>query len=417
MDLFVNSETLLGLCVALGIGLLIGAERERRKDTHKTGIAAGIRTFAVVALLGAVSILLGEYVFVVVTLVVGGSALLAYRNTSAQEPGLTTELSLFLTCLLGGLAIRDAALAAGIGAVLALLLAARNRIHYFVRKVLTEQELHDVILFSAAALIALPLAPNRFMGPFDAFNPHAAVQIIVLVMAISALGYIAMRLLGPRFGLPLAGFASGFVSSTATIFSMGTRVNQLPSQMPGAVAGAVLSSIATIIQMTIVIASIQPSLLANLAKPLALGGLLAFIYGLIFVLKAMKQTKQAYDQDFGRAFDLKTAVGFATIISLAILIAAFLNNWLGVQGLNISTAATGLVDAHAAAVSVASLVSAQKITSQQAVWPVLIGLSSNTLMKAIVAYKSGGVQYATRIVPGLVLMIAAVWVGAWLTPT
>ena len=416
MDLFVNSQTLLGLCVALGIGLLIGAERERRKDTHKTGIAAGIRTFAVVALLGAVSILLGEYVFVVVTLIVGGSALLAYRNTSAQEPGLTTELSLFLTCLLGGLAIRDAALAAGIGAVLALLLAARNRIHYFVRKVLTEQELHDVILFSAAALIALPLAPDRFMGPFDAFNPHAAVQIIVLVMAISALGYIAMRLLGPRFGLPLAGFASGFVSSTATIFSMGTRVNQLPSQMPGAVAGAVLSSIATIIQMTIVIASIQPSLLANLAKPLALGGLLAFIYGLIFVLKAMKQTKQTYDQDLGRAFDLKTAVGFATIISLAILIAAFLNNWLGVQGLNISTAATGLVDAHAAAVSVASLVSAQKITSQQAVWPVLIGLSSNTLMKAIVAYKSGGVQYATRIVPGLVLMIAAVWVGAWITP-
>ena len=417
MDLFVNSQTLLGLCVALGIGLLIGAERERRKDTHKTGIAAGIRTFAVVALLGAVSILLGEYVFVVVILIVGGSALLAYRNTSAQEPGLTTELSLFLTCLLGGLAIRDAALAAGIGAVLALLLSARNRIHFFVRKVLTEQELHDVILFSAAALIALPLAPDRFMGPFDAFNPHAAVQIIVLVMAISALGYIAMRLLGPRFGLPLAGFASGFVSSTATIFSMGTRVNQLPSQMPGAVAGAVLSSIATIIQMTIVIASIQPSLLANLAKPLALGGLLAFIYGLIFVLKAMKQTKQAYDQDFGRAFDLKTAVGFATIISLAILIAAFLNNWLGVQGLNISTAATGLVDAHAAAVSVASLVSAQKITSQQAVWPVLIGLSSNTLMKAIVAYKSGGVQYATRIVPGLVLMIAAVWVGAWLTPS
>ena len=417
MDLFVNSQTLLGLCVALGIGLLIGAERERRKDTHKTGIAAGIRTFAVVALLGAVSLLLGEYVFVVVTLIVGGSALLAYRNTSAQEPGLTTELSLFLTCLLGGLAIRDATLAAGIGAVLALLLAARNRIHYFVRKVLTEQELHDVILFSAAALIALPLAPNRFMGPFDAFNPHAAVQIIVLVMAISALGYIAMRLLGPRFGLPFAGFASGFVSSTATIFSMGIRVSQLPSQMPGAVAGAVLSSIATIIQMTIVIASIQPSLLANLAKPLALGGLLAFIYGLIFVLKAMKQTKQAYDQDFGRAFDLKTAVGFATIISLAILFAAFLNNWLGVQGLNISTAATGLVDAHAAAVSVASLVSAQKITSQQAVWPVLIGLSSNTLMKAIVAYKSGGVQYATRIVPGLVLMIAAVWVGAWLTPT
>jgi uncharacterized membrane protein (DUF4010 family) len=96
------------------------------------------------------------------------------------------------------------------------------------------------------------------------------VQIIVLVMAISALGYIAMRLLGPRFGLPLAGFASGFVSSTATIFSMGTRVSQASSQMPGAVAGAALSSIATIIQMAIVIASVQPTLLAQSGKALGI---------------------------------------------------------------------------------------------------------------------------------------------------
>lgn len=416
MEDLTNPTTLLGLCVASGIGLLIGAERERRKDTHATGIAAGIRTFAVAALLGAVSSLLSSDLFLAVALVVGGAALLAYRASRAQDAGMTTELSLFLTCLLGGLAMRDAALAAGIGAVLALLLAARNRIHHFVRRVLTEQELHDVILFSAAALIALPLAPNRFMGPYDALNPHAAVQIIVLVMAISALGYVAMRVLGPRYGLPLAGFASGFVSSTATIFSMGTRVKQSPSQMRGAVAGAVLSSIATIIQMAIVIASIQPALLVDLARPLIFGGIAASVYGLIFVYKAAKPSTANYAEDLGRAFDLQTAIAFAAIMSAAILLSAFLNNWLGVQGISLSAAVTGLVDAHAAAASVASLASAHKISAPQAVWPVLIGLSSNTLMKAIMAYKSGGPQYALRIVPGLVLLTVAVWLGAWLMP-
>jgi len=216
--MFADQSTLLGLCVAVGIGLLVGAERERRKYTSPARSAAGIRTFTVSALLGAVSVLLGgRLVLAVAALVVGILAMVAYQSTRAEDPGLTTEFALLLTCLLGGLAIREAVLAAGVGAVLAVLLAARSRLHHFVRSVLTEQELHDVILFSATALIVLPLAPDRFMGPFDALNPRAIARLIVLVMAISAIGYVAMRSLGPRYGLPLAGFASGFVSSTATI--------------------------------------------------------------------------------------------------------------------------------------------------------------------------------------------------------
>ena len=122
---------------------------------------------------------------------------------------MTTEFALLLTCLLGGLAIRDSMLAAGLGAVLALLLAARDRLHHFVLSVVKAQELNDVILFSAIALIVLPLAPDQFMGPFSALNPHDIARLIVLVMAISALGYLAVRSLGPRYGLPLAGFAGG----------------------------------------------------------------------------------------------------------------------------------------------------------------------------------------------------------------
>jgi len=101
------------------------------------------------ALIGAASVLLGgRLVLAVAAVMVGVLAVVAYQRTRSEDPGMTTELALLLTCLLGGLAIREAVLAAGVGAVLAMLLAARNRIHYFVRSVLTEQELNDIILFS-----------------------------------------------------------------------------------------------------------------------------------------------------------------------------------------------------------------------------------------------------------------------------
>ena len=395
---------------------MVGAERERRKKTGPTRGAAGIRTFAVSALLGAVSVMAGGGLgLAAATLMVGVGAFVAYQRIQDQDPGMTTEFALLLTCLLGGLAIRDSVLAAGVGVVLALLLAARDRLHHFVRSVLKEQELNDIILFSAMALIVLPLAPDRFMGPFDALNPRAIARLIVVVMAISALGYVAMRSLGPRYGLPLAGFASGFISSTATIYAMGERASRQPTLMSSAVAGAVLSSIATIIQMTVVIGLVQTSLLTALSLPLTFGGLAACLYGLFFVVRRTSVRADASPAaEVGRAFDLKMAAGFAALVSLVLLISAGLNAWLGPRGMLLGAAVTGLVDAHATAASAASLMAANKISSAQSVGPILVGLTANTLMKAVVAFKSGGARYAARIVPGLALMIIAVWLGAWL---
>lgn len=412
-------STLLGLSVALGIGLLVGAERERRKGSGPTRGAAGIRTFAVTSVLGAVGMLLGGGLLLgVVALVTGALAVVAYQRTREQDPGMTTEIALLLTCLLGGLAMRNPALAAGVGAALAALLAARNRLHHFVRSVLTERELHDALLFSAAALIALPLAPDRFLGPFGAINPHAITQLVVLVMAVSALGYVATRALGPRYGLPLAGFAAGFISSTATIHAMGTRAAGSGAQADGAIAGAVLSSLATMVQLAVVVAAVQPALLDTLRWPLVLGSVAACAYSLLFFPRGAPAAQAAAgrpeQQALGRAFDLKTALAFAAIVSIVLVVSAALSAWLGARGTLLAAAATGLVDAHATAASVASLVAAGKLPLNAALWPILAGLSTNALMKAVVAFHAGGAAYAARIVPGLVLVIAAVWLGVWL---
>ena len=412
-------STLLGLSVALGIGLLVGAERERRKGSGPTRGAAGIRTFAAASMLGAVGVLLGGgLLLAAVALVTGALAVVSYQRTREQDPGMTTEIALLLTCLLGGLAMRDAVLAAGVGAALAALLAARNRLHHFVRSVLTERELHDALLFSAAALIALPLAPDRFMGPFDAVNPYAISRLVVLVMAISALGYVATRALGPRYGLPLAGFAAGFISSTATIHAMGTRAAGARTEADGAIAGAVLSSLATMVQLAVVVAAVQPALLDQLRWPLLLGAVAACGYSLLFFPRGAPADKAAtgrpVPQDLGRAFDLKTALVFAAIVGAVLVVSAALSAWLGERGALLGAAVTGLVDAHATAASVASLVAAGKLPPDAALWPILAGLSTNSLMKAVVAFHAGGVRYAARIVPGLALIIAAVCLGVWL---
>jgi uncharacterized membrane protein (DUF4010 family) len=407
---------LMGLCVALGIGLLVGAERERRKGSASNRNAAGIRTFAVTSLLGAVGFALGGPLLLgVAALVVGAGMLLAYQYSRSDDPGLTTEFALVLTCFLGGLAIDYPGLAGGIGAVLALLLAAREQMHRFVSSVLSERELQDIILFSAMALIVWPLAPDEFMGPFSAINPHGLVGLVVVVMAISALGYVAVRWLGPRYGLPLAGFASGFISSTATVYAMGGRASRNPALVGSAVAGAALSSLATFVQLAFVILLVQPTLLRVVALPLVFGGTTAGLFGLFYFFKGIKESIPENVMVPGRAFDVKASLAFSAILTSVLLLSAGMNASLGSAGLWISAAISGLADAHATAASTASLIASGKVAAEQGVVPIFIGLTTNTLSKAVVAFKSGGSAYGMKVVPGLAAMMVSAWFGVWLT--
>ena len=408
----IDEETWLRLAIALGIGLLIGIERERRKSEGPARSVAGIRTFAVVALLGAVSVMLGGEILL--SVVVCGVLLLAaigyYRST--EDPGLTTEIALLLTVLLGALAMRQPALAAGLGAGVAILLAARSRMHHFARKVLTEGEFNDALMLAAATLVVLPLIPDRHIGPFAAINPHVAWTIVILMMAIGAAGHIALRILGPRYGLAIAGFASGFVSSAATIGSMGERARQTPALLGPAVAGAVLSTVATVVQMTALLAATSLDALRALALPLLFAGVVAVAYGALFMLRTDSQPVPE-GGDPGRAFSFRTALLFALTITGVMFVSAAIVAWLGAAGLVPAAAAAGFADAHSISVSIGSLVAAQKISVAEATLPIMAALSTNTITKIALAVLNGGQRYAMQVVPGLLLTIMAAWLG-WL---
>ena len=151
----------LGFLVALGVGLLIGIDRERKKGEGPARRAAGLRTFTLAALLGAVAIVTGgELLLAAVVLGVVAFAGLSYWRARDSDPGLTTETALVLVTLLGGLAIREPAFAAALGVVVAVLLAARSALHRFVLSGLTDQEIRSLLVFAAATLVVLPLLPE-----------------------------------------------------------------------------------------------------------------------------------------------------------------------------------------------------------------------------------------------------------------
>ena len=410
--MFILDPVILNLIVALGIGLLIGAERERRKGEGPSRSAAGIRTFAVTSLVGAISFTVGgDLVLAVATAGVITLTAFAYLRTHENDPGLTTEIALILTALLGGLSVQQPALAAGVAVVVAIVLAARTPIHHFVRSSLTEAEVTDALIFAGATLVVLPLLPDRSLGPFDALNPHAIWIIVILVMAISAAGYVAVRMLGARFGLPIAGLASGFISSTAAIGAMGARAARAPDVLAATVAGAVLSTVATIVQMAAVLAATSAITLRTLSVPLICAGVAAAAYGTVFTIRALRQKIEDEPQP-GRAFSLSTALAFALTLSGILVASAALREWFGETGVIVAAAVAGFVDTHSAAISIASLVASGKMNAADAVVPILAGLSTNTLSKMIFAWTSGGHSFALRVIPGLILVALAAWAGA-----
>ncbi|NMK46473.1 MgtC/SapB family protein [Achromobacter sp. Bel] len=409
-----DMQTTLPFAIALGIGLLIGVERERRNRRWLSGKTAGVRTFAIVSLLGAVAMHSGGALLLGLVAVGLGGALLAHARGTERSQGLATQVALLLSLLLGGLCLRDPALASGLAVAVTALLAARTGLHRFVRSVLSPQELVDALILAAAALVVMPLLPDAYVGPFDALNLRTIWKFTLLVMAVSAAGHIALRVFGPRIGLPLAGFASGFISSTLTIGVMGERAKADPALRGPAAAGAVLSSVSTMLLMATVLAAISPEVLRALVIPLACGGATALSYGVLFLFKVMRQT-ECTAVEAGRPFKLWTALVLALVAAGVLLCTATLNAWLGSRGITIAALLGGLIDTHAAAASVATLVAAETISPAQAAVPVLAAMSANALTKAIFAAVSGGFAFAAQVVPGLILMVAAAWGGYTMT--
>lgn len=409
------TDLLPGLAAALGLGLLIGVERERRKGEEEA-IAAGVRTHALVALCGAAAYLLGPGVLVLVAFGVTALSVASYLRSPPGDMGLTGEITLVLTYLLGALALQEAMLAVSLGVLVAVLLASKQWLHRLTRELISEQEMRDLLLLAGAALIVLPLLPTEAVDPWGVLEPFALGKLVVLVMAIGAGGHVALRMIGARWGLPVAGFFAGFASSTAATGGFGQRAKATPALRTAAVAAALFANLASLILFAAVIGTGSMTLLLAVKWPLLAAGTVLATAGALGLWHGSREAGDLPEQPQARAFRLSHALIFAAVVAVVLLLSAWLHSRFGDRGALVAGTLAALAELHAAAASLAQLSAGNGIGPDQARWGVIALLAASVLAKSVLAFASGGAGYGLRVAAGLLAMLGAAAAAMWLLP-
>jgi len=394
-----------GYLTALGLGLLIGVVRERQRD-HGGHTPAGMRTHTIAALAGAVAWTLGLPVFLVVLGSVGLLAYGSYRLSDASDPGQTGEVALLVTVLLGALAQGSPGLAAALAVLVALLLQAKDKLHRLGRDLISEGEVRDGLLLLAAALLVLPLLPDASIGPGGALNPQKLWRLVVLVMAVSALGHVALRVIGSGKGLAVAGFFAGFVSSTAAIAGFGQRVRTTPALLRPSVGAAMFAALASLVLMFPVLATVSATLL-KAVMPALLGFGLVLAVGGALGLRGGSGDEPAPTQE-SRMFRFTHALYFAGFMAGVLVVSALLRQAFGEAGALATAFLAAIAEVHAAVASIGQLVGQGLMAIDTARHAILAVLAASVIARGAVAWVAGGAAYGLRVSAGL----AIAWVGA-----
>ncbi len=422
--------TAMGLAAALGGGLLIGLERERRKRGTERGPArppAGIRSFALAALGGGIAQTLQQPLLVAMgaamVAVLVGVAYWASRQPPAPgdppvDPGLTTELSLFVTYLVGVLSVQQPVLGAGAAAVVAALLAARERLHRFATRALSDAEWHDALLLAALVLVLLPLASAKPLPWLAGLAPRTLLGLMTLILALQAAGHVALRLLGPRAGLAGSGAMSGFVSSTATIASMGARAKAEPALAAACTGGAIFSTAATWVQVLLLLGATAPAAAALLA-PGALAGLLVAAATGAWTLRRTGSSQPASEQPDSATTHGPLRLREALLVTVLLAAVAAAVTWaegrFGSAGLLASTALGALADAHAPVAALGALQAAGQVSADAVRDGTLVAVAANACTRSVTAFVAGGRSYGLRVAASLLASTAAAaGVALWL---
>lgn len=398
----------LALMVALGAGLLIGLDRERRKGQGPGRHAAGLRTFVVAALAGAGAQLASPMLAAVALGSVSLLAALSYWRSRSDDPGLTTELALVTTTLIGVLAVSMPALAAGLAVVLACVLAARERLHRFATDWLREEELHDGLLLAALVLVLLPLLPAEPLAWLGRLSPQRVLMLVVVILALQAASHLGQRLLGARSGVALSGLLGGFVSSTATISALGAQARDGRLPMRVACCGAILSTAATWLQVLLMASVVAPSLLASLVGLVAAAAAAPLLAGLVLWRRGAPQGMSA--PEGRRVLQPKAALLVAALL-VAGAVLVNLAQQLGAAGVLVGTAVAAAMDAHAPLAALMSLWASARIEPHLAFQGVLVAIGVNSVSRTVVASVAGGRRFAMAV--GLVMALSVLQAGAW----
>ncbi|MFW2177610.1 MULTISPECIES: MgtC/SapB family protein [unclassified Moraxella] len=408
---------------AVGCGMLIGIERERHNTARGKPSFAGFRTYVLMSLMGAMSFLFGVATGIVGLMFASGVALVSQSKNTHESPGITSEVALVMSFLIGALCVWQPLVATSSAVIVTGFLLSKSSLDNFASRWLTEAEMRDGTMLLALALVALPLMPNKpYWG--TVLNPYVTVRLLILILAVQAVAHLAKRLLSLRHAMSLSSLASGFVSSTATVASLGLQVRTGMASPKVNAGGALISCVATLIQFIIIASGTNMAWLKVVILPVIVGSIVGAVWGL-WLLKSPKNinhpptptaspnvteltadnaqtaTTPMVNDKNNRMFSLKEAGLVAVALTLIQVMIYGLGQLLGDTGLMAGTLLASIFEIHAAMAAVFVQGSPLLSFSNALMISFLLGMTVHSIAKSVNAVLTGGWQYARYFMAGL----------------
>lgn len=415
----VGHQTLGRLGIALLLGMLIGIQRGWQARDAGSGLRiAGVRTHALVGLLGGLSALLaqhlGGWVFAVSLLGVFGICLVAYRVRSQQvaDYSVTGAIGLILTFCFGAVALADdPTIAAAAAVITAFILDNKQEIHGLLHK-LQQHELDAGLKLLLISVVMLPLLPDTNMGPGQAINPYQIWWMVVLIAAISFLGYFAVRVGGTEKGILFTSLFAGLSSSTALTLHYSRLSRANPELSPLLAVGILLACGTMFPRILLFCALINPPLLSRLLLPVLLMAVLLYVPAVLLWLGHRKQVSVDQPRLNMNPLDLKSAIGFGLLIMVIMVLGEWLKNWLGNTGILLLAMTSGIADVDAITLSLARM-SLADVAFSTAVLGIVLAASVNNIVKSLLALGLGGRMLGIQVGGPMLLSLAGGLALAW----
>ena len=404
----------LRFAVALGLGVLLGLERERTKGEEG---GAGVRTFALIALAGATAGYLDAdlglaTVALMVFVAIAALLISAYLVGALRgDTGFTTEVSALLAFLLGMLCARgQLQVAAWVAIAMALLLALKDWLHRLARRI-EPSDVEATLKFAIVTLIVLPLLPDMRYGPppLDVINPYKIWLMVVLISGLNFAAYLLVKIVGAEHGIGLAGLLGGLVSSTAVTLGFSRR-----SREPGEDASALALGILlawTVMFFRVVVMTTVISTRLGMRLAIAMGLLCAVSLGASYWLWRRRSTQQRGEVKAGsNPFELDQAIKFGLLFGVVVFIAKAASVYLGEAGLYIAAVIAGLTDVDAITLAMADLAHSDESRLPAAARAIVLAALANTFVKSSFAAGLGSPELRRLTLPisGLLFFAGAV---------
>lgn len=418
-----EQQALMGLGVALAIGLLVGVERGwHRQQQPEASRSAGLRTFGLIGLLGGTAGLLSRHnADVTIGLAFLGTAAIfatvyAVGIRHSNDRGSTSLVASLLTFGLGALATTGHHVTASAAAVLAtLLLGLKPQLHAWITRI-DEKELHATLKLLLITVVLLPILPDHGFGPEQALNPYAIWWMVVLIASISYVGYFAARVAGAGKGLLVTSLVAGVASSTALTVQL-SRLGRRPTSDTNLLAAGILIANATLLpRILVIVALLDAQLIPRLLPPMLL--MLAFILLpslLLWVRGAKASADAALDVD--NPLELGMALRFGALLAVIMLAGELAAQFFGDAGVLVLAAISGVADLNAITLAIGRM-DTPAVTARLAVIGLLIAVLSNALFKTGFAAVAGSPGLGLRVGLPLVgtacagLALAVFWGGS-----